>query len=164
VASVGILPAIDESTLEALCSDRTPESATLEFKRELPDRSEKGRMEFLKDIAALANTSGGDIIYGIAESGGTAASLVPITGETFDEAHRRLAQSALASVEPPIQGLQFHEVRVKGGWCLAIRVPSSFASPRRYGTGGASRFVVRERGFVRDMSYPEVRDAFTRVV
>lgn len=120
-------------------------------------------MEFLKDIAALANASGGEIIYGIEESNGAASAILPITDETFDEARRRLAQSALASVEPPLQGLHFTEIRVKGGWCLAIRVPASFASPHRYGAAGASRFVVRESGFVRDMSYTEVRDAFTRV-
>ena len=59
---------IDEQTLQRFCADQTPESMTLEFKQELPGRSEKDRMEFLKDVVALANAAGGDVIYGIAES------------------------------------------------------------------------------------------------
>jgi hypothetical protein len=152
----------DEETLKALCTDRASESVALEFKRELPGRSDKARAEFLKDVTALANTSGGSIIYGIEERDGAASAVVPIVDETFDEAQRRLGQSAIASIEPALTGLQFGEVRVEGGWCLIARVPASFNSPHRYNVGGVSRFVMREPGFVRDMSYSEVRNAFTQ--
>jgi hypothetical protein len=71
------LDAADEALLRSLCQQACPEAQTLEFKAELPERSDRGKAEFLKDVCALANADGGDLVYGIAERDGCADSPVP---------------------------------------------------------------------------------------
>ena len=51
------------------------ETETLEFKRESYGNDDKSKRELCKDISALANTSGGDIVIGMDEREGAAASL-----------------------------------------------------------------------------------------
>jgi hypothetical protein len=61
--------------LEVIVQQRLEESATLEFKRQLPDAGKNE--DVATDIAAMANAVGGVIIYGVAESGGRADALTP---------------------------------------------------------------------------------------
>ncbi len=58
---------IDAVLLDQACAENWPESQTLEFKRQLPAKDDSGRVEFLKDVSALANAEGGDLVFGIAE-------------------------------------------------------------------------------------------------
>jgi predicted HTH transcriptional regulator len=53
--------------LRTLVANQIPESPILEYKEALPTRSDGDRKEFLADVSAFANTSGGVIIYGIRE-------------------------------------------------------------------------------------------------
>jgi predicted HTH transcriptional regulator len=59
---------ITEADLQALISDAVPEGRTIEYKRALPGNSDGEKKEFLADISSFANTSGGDLIYGMDES------------------------------------------------------------------------------------------------
>src|SRR6267378_4507497 len=98
---------LDEARIVEICGQRTSESQTLDFKQTLPGSSDRERSEFLKDICALANADGGDLVYGITEAAGQATAPDPITGEAPDAAKRRLAQVADAGLEPRVVGLQF---------------------------------------------------------
>jgi len=49
--------------LERIVQERIEESARLEFKRQLPEPGQND--DLAKDMAAIANTEGGVIIYGI---------------------------------------------------------------------------------------------------
>ena len=60
--------------IEALIANAASESTTLEFKRDLPGGTDDAKREFLADISALANTSGGDLLYGIEEQDGGSCS------------------------------------------------------------------------------------------
>lgn len=68
---------ISVEDLQRLIDSRAEETPTLEFKRDLP--KEDSRKEFIADICALANSKGGDIIFGIEEMDGFADKLVPHT-------------------------------------------------------------------------------------
>jgi hypothetical protein len=131
---------------------------TLEFKRELPQpRLEQAKVELLKDVCAMANSAGGDILYGMEERDGAAAALVPIT-EPFDAAERRMRQ-VLDAIEPRLDGLRFREVTLgSGGYAMVLRVPASYAGPHRF----ASRFVLRDGTRNTDMTYDQLRAAFDR--
>jgi len=59
----GQINVIDESLLQAACTEQWPESQTLDFKRELPGIDDRAKQEFLKDVCAFANASGGDGKY-----------------------------------------------------------------------------------------------------
>ena len=58
---------ITESDLQVLVTEGTREGTQLEFKLTLPGGTDDEKREFLKDVSAMANSQGGDIIYGIGE-------------------------------------------------------------------------------------------------
>ncbi len=57
---------IEITDILALVGNKIQESKTLEYKSELPDGNTE-KKKFLAGVAAFANTSGGDIIYGVEE-------------------------------------------------------------------------------------------------
>lgn len=156
------LDQLDGGLLQRLCDDKCPESQTLEFKRELPGNSDKDKHELCKDVAALANTDGGDLVYGIDESAGAAGAIYPISAEPSDAAMRRLAQVLDAGVEPRIQGVKMRHVDVPGGYSIVVRVPPSFDGPHCIRTNNSRRFVMRNGTSITDMSFDQLRGAFDR--
>lgn len=148
--------------LEQLCSTRCPESETLDFKRELPGNSDKEKYELLKDVCALANLHGGDLVYGIEERDGAAATLVPVSAEPADASKRRMGQILDAGLEPRVPGLRLVHVDVPGGYALVLRVPASFDGPHCVRSNANRRFVVRNGTTTTDMSYDQLRNAFDR--
>lgn len=156
------LEAINENFLKKLCDDRYAESQSLEFKRDLPGSADKDKHELCKDVSALANADGGDILYGVDEAGGVADCIAPIATDSPDSAIRRLSQVLDAGVEPRIQGLKIHHVDIAGGIALVIRVPSSFDGPHCIRTNSNRRFVIRNGTNVVDMSFDQIRSAFDR--
>ena len=58
---------ITEKDLQDLIDNSVVERKTLEYKQSLPGNSDSEKKEFLNDISSFANTSGGDLIYGIIE-------------------------------------------------------------------------------------------------
>jgi hypothetical protein len=156
------LDRIDGALLEKLCLDRCPESQTLEFKRDLPGSMDKDKHELCKDVAGLANSDGGDLIYGIDEKGGAAGAICPATGEPADAAIRRLGQVLDAGIEPRVQGLRLRAVDVPGGYALVVRVPGSFDGPHCVRANNNRRFVIRNGTGVVDMSFDQIRGAFGR--
>ncbi|KPF70330.1 hypothetical protein IP84_00810 [beta proteobacterium AAP99] len=152
---------LTEADIQALIDDRTPESMTLEFKRDLPGKDDKGRIELYKDVCALANSDGGDLVFGVAESDGCAGSIAPITGENADDATRRIKQYLDLGVEPRLARLPVKAVPVAGGYVLVMRVPASFDGPHWVRvTNESRRFVYRDGGRVADMNYSQVQSAY----
>jgi hypothetical protein len=156
------LDQLDEAALLHLCDEQTSESITLEFKRELPIKDAAAKIEFAKDVSAMANAGGGDIVYGIEEKAGTALRLYPISVPSMDSEIRRLAQVLDGGVEPRIPGIQYKSVEVAGGHLLVLRIPQSFDGPHRITSGGDGRFVLRAGSHIADMTYDQIKTAFDR--
>ena len=153
---------VNAGLLRKLCDDRCPESDTLDFKRDLPGGTEKDKQELLKDVCSLANTDGGDLVYGIEEDAGTASALVPIDGDSADATKRRLSQILDAGLEPRVQALRFYHVDVPGGYVLIVRVPASFDGPHSIRTDNKRRFVMRNGTTTTDLTFDQLRAAFGR--
>lgn len=137
----GALADIDEARLNELLG--ASESVTLEFKRELPGSDERAKSELLKDVCAMANTAGGDII-----------------GEPFDAAQRRLAQ-VLDAIEPRLVALKSWSVALAaGGYVMVLRVSQSLTGPHCYVQNGRFRFPRRDGSRSVDMTYDQLRSAF----
>ena len=152
---------ITESFLSQICTDQWPETQTLEFKSILPLNAEENREEFRKDVCALANADGGDLVFGISEIGGRANAIHAITGSEVDATKRRLRQILESKVEPRIHGIQIHTCPVSsGGFVLVLRVPSSFVGPHRFGPITEHRFAIRNDTATTDMTYDQLRSAF----
>lgn len=117
------------------------EAADLDWKQELPGRG--GAPETSKDIAAMANSGGGVIVYGVAETSGRAES---INAVSTLEADRAVVLAAAAAARPIVQGMQMVALAssesVATGVVVAI-VPGSPNAPHMVGEG--SRLGVPAR-------------------
>jgi hypothetical protein len=149
-----------ELHLTALIDAGASENMYLDFKRDLPGRDSRGTQDLASDVSAFANSSGGDLIYGINEDGqGRAADIVPQVGN-MDEEARRVQDVLMNGIEPRVPGLQVVPLIVAGGFVLAIRVPQSWAGPHRVRQNNA--FYLRENGRKRTLDVPEIRGLFLR--
>lgn len=154
---------LTEVFLKQVCADQWPETQTLEFKAILPLSEESARQEFRKDVCALANADGGDLVYGISEKGGRANNIHAIEGVDVDATKRRLRQILDTKVEPKIHGIQIHACSVEaGGFVLVLRIPSSYDGPHRFGQAAEHRFAIRNDTGTTDMTYDQLRNAFGR--
>lgn len=154
------LTTTQEGDLGALVAAQVSEGTYLDLKRDLPRLDGGGRHEFLADVSAFANSSGGDLIYGIDEDGeGRAISLVPLPGNPDEEA-RRFQDVLMNGIEPRVPGLQVQAVPVADGFILVIRVPQSWAGPHRVKSN--QHFFIRENGRKRQLDVPEIRGLFLR--
>lgn len=108
----------------------------------------------------MANSGGGDIIYGVEEDAeGCASGVVPFSGNPDQEA-LRLLDLLMSSVEPRIPGLQVHPIAVLGGCVIVVRTPQSWAGPHRVKTN--QHFFIREGARKRQLDVPEIRGLFLR--
>ena len=146
---------------DELCTSRAPENRFLEFKRDLPGLKDKDRFEFVKDVSAFANADGGDLIYGIEEQDGSASAIAAIKDVSPDSIELRLRQILDAALEPRLDQLQIRCVPVSDGLVVIVRVPSNAKGPFRVIQNSNSRFVIRDVNYVRDMTFAEIRSAFS---
>ena len=153
---------IDAETLAELCESNAPETISLDFKQELYGSTPDDKSEFLKDVCALANAEGGDLVFGIAEAKGGAGRIMPITDPSADRAMRKMGQILDGSVEPRLPSFQWKHVTVEGGYVLILRVTKSLIGPHRLVVNNFSRFPIRNGTHIADMSYDQLRDAFGR--
>jgi len=59
------LVTVSQENLQALVEHGVSEGRGLEYKQALPNNSDREKKEFLADVAAIANTDGGVLIYGV---------------------------------------------------------------------------------------------------
>lgn len=129
-------------------NQKLEETSDLDWKRVLPGKVDHD--EFAKDVAAMANSGGGMLVYGVAEKGNGSSAASKVLGvDAWDDGEqRRLQQVAYGSVRPPVQGLDFTLLEDGSRRVVALEVPSSrdvphlvlrknepgFTAPLRYGT------------------------------
>jgi hypothetical protein len=133
---------ITAEDLQRLVDSRAEEGPTLEFKRDLPKEDKDSRKEFVADVCALANSKGGDIVFGIEEDeDGLAGRLVP---QTFnpDGLILQLTDVLNAGLEPRLHGVAMRAIELAEGRALVIRVPRSYAGIHR--SMRDAHFWVRE--------------------
>jgi hypothetical protein len=148
------------SDLAALIEEQVMEGPYLDYKRDLPRLDGSGRHDLLADISAFANSSGGDVVYGIDEDGEGKASAITPSGANADEETRRIQDVLMNGLEPRVPGVQVHPVTVQGGFVLIVRVPQSWAGPHRVKSN--QHFFIREGVRKRQLDIPEIRGLFLR--
>src|SRR3954471_2080728 len=84
------------TTIEALVAAGLREGRTLDFKRDPVGGRDEDKREFLADVSAFANTAGGDLLFGVEESGGeaTAAPGVALARRRYRQTNAGKAPSA----------------------------------------------------------------------
>lgn len=137
------------SILEQAIDNRVEETIDLDWKRSLYNHRQPGWAdEAAKDIAAMANSGGGWIFFGVAENpeNNAAAGISPIHWNSDIE--QRMLRVSYAKIGPPVLGIQFFPIPVtdsaNGGFVVAMRVPDSHDAPH-FAKKGNDAFVAPRR-------------------
>ncbi|MFF5576002.1 AlbA family DNA-binding domain-containing protein [Streptomyces luteogriseus] len=127
--AVGATPGpLTDDLLDAAVTAGTTETNDLDWKGELPPAKGLTQTDFPKDVAAMANSGGGVIVYGVLESQKAATGRVDV-GE-FDEAYERsLRSAAITAISPPVFGLNVHRLEAEGKRAIVVEVPASVDGP-----------------------------------
>jgi len=137
---------IDHNDLLVLCKKKCREDEQFELKQDLPSKSgldswhiagtigAYARDKILADVVAFANSYGGDVVIGIAETSDKPAAadrLTPVP--KCAELAELLDEHARSCIEPPIPSLQTHSVVTApdGAGIAMIRVARSRLAPHR---------------------------------
>jgi hypothetical protein len=95
--ALGASPApLTNELLDAAVTGGVVETNDLDWKSELPPAKELPQTDFPKDVAAMATSRGGVIVYGVPESQKAATERIDV-GE-LDEAYERSLRSAPRSL------------------------------------------------------------------
>lgn len=152
---------IEQADIEALVGE-VHEGRTIDFKADLPGASDADKREFLADVSSMANTAGGDLVFGVREEAGWAAAVVGVRAIDVDAEVLRLDSVIRSGIDPRIR----HDVRrVKCGadrTVLVLRVERSWLAPHRVTFKGHDRFYARSSAGKYSLDVMELRQAFLR--
>jgi len=161
---------ITKVDIDFLVDNKISEIKTLEYKGKLPGSQDNDKKEFLADISSFANSSGGDVIYGIKEARnedgkktGEPEAVAPLQGITADEAKLKIENLIRTGIEPRVT---VHVKAIEGygadgkGFIILVRIPQSFASPHTVTFNNTSRFYCRNSAGKYQLDVHEIRNAF----
>lgn len=158
----GLKP-LSAATISELLSLGVFEGLTVEYKRELPDlEKDTGKQEFAADVSAMANSSGGMILYGVDEDPDGKPVLVGIPGDDLTLPLRQMQQILDSWIEPKLTGPTLEPVMLPSGQrVVGIRVDRSSIGPH-FVVGSKASFRVYERrsNLKTPCGQPEIRSMF----
>lgn len=137
---------VTETDLQNLITNQIPEGTTIEYKATLSLDKPEEKKEFVRDIAAFANTRGGDVVYGIKEDRdrGIPQELCGVSLANADLMKQRLENLVRDGASPRIYGMQIQLVSLQNdNLAVVIRMPRSFNAPHMVVCGGDYRFYYR---------------------
>lgn len=157
---------LTESDIQQLVDSHALESQYLDFKEVLPDpRIDRSKFGFCGDIAAFANASGGDLIYGVSEresdtQGVKCAYEIPgVEVESADRLIRQITEIVQRGIEPRGLAVQVRVINFADGRrVVVVRVPESFRKPLR--VVGTSYWYIRVNNQNSHMQYNQIQDLF----
>lgn len=150
---------INALDVQNLITNAVSESTTLEFKRDLPGGTDDAKKEFLADVSALANTSGGDIVFGIDEQDGCAASITGIGTADADAELLRFNNILNSGLDPRIR-YSGKPVVCEDRTLLLLRVDKSWNGPHRVVFKGSDKFFGRTATGKYPLDVQQLRRAF----
>ena len=126
--SLGLAPsALTDEILDQAVAAAAAETDDLDWKSELPPAKKLSDTDVPKDIAAMANSGGGMIVYGVTEDQ-KAATGRRDTGEFTEDHERTFRRVAVTAITPPVFGLEIHRLGTNPR-AVAVVVPASVDGP-----------------------------------
>lgn len=154
--------------IESLIESEVQESLTLDYKQQLPSRGRDDKKEFLYDVAAMANSAGGHLVYGIAERRteedkptGSPDRLLGSRYPNLQEEEIRLSNYIRDGITPNLIGVVVRGVQCEAGDAFVVRVPASRSKPHMVKMGGTNKFYKRSGTVSHPMDWDEIRRAFS---
>ena len=153
---------ICEQDLVALIENGVEEDLTIEYKSAIYGRSDKDKIEFLKDVSALANTHGGHIVIGIKDIDGKPVEITPFNVDNIDNEKARLESLLRDRLDPRVNGIRLKVISIsEKGHVLVLRVPESWNPPHGIKVDGRTIFYIRNSSGAHPASVEELRVLFT---
>jgi hypothetical protein len=138
------------------------ESRFLDFKSASVGASDRDRREFVADVTAFANASGGDMVFGIATADGIASAAEGIEPADADKEKLRLGDLIRSGTDPRLMQFEVVWIPKEGArGFLVVRIPRSWQAPHRVTLQGHDKFYVRNSAGKHPMNVDELRQAFT---
>jgi len=153
----------EKQYLESLVNNEQIETKRLEVKSELPGNTRAEKIEFLADISSLANTAGGDLIFGVKQDKDTGkiSELVGIKKGNIDNEIQCLENMMRDGIQPRIPVKEIFPVPwLNKKTILIIRVSKSMIGPHRIIFGGHDKFYARNANGKYPMDVSELRTSF----
>lgn len=127
--ALGLAPSpLTDDLLDAAVTAGVVEANDLDWKAELPPAKGLPQTDFPKDVAAMANSGGGIIVFGVRESQKAAVERVD-AGELDEAYERSLRSAAITAISPPVFGLNVHRLGAEGNRAVVVEVPGSIDGP-----------------------------------
>lgn len=109
-------------------SQQLAESDELDWKSQLPTEKDLAHSDTVKDIAAMANSGGGLIVFGVEEDQKRGTRPTD-AGEVSESYERTLRRVAVGGIHPPVFGLGVERLGAEPTRALAVVVPASVDVP-----------------------------------
>ena len=144
--------------IENLVQEGVVESKTLEYKREFNLDTNNSKVEFLNDLTAMANASGGDILFGVEDCEGK-PKITGLPIDNIDALKLKIESILRDSVSPRLK----YEIKpieiIADTYIIIIRIYESLSAPHMVKSGGCG-FYKRTQSGKHKMSVDELRECF----
>lgn len=156
------LEKITEADLQKLVQNGVRESRIIEYKQNIQLKEPKQKQELLCDIAAFANTEGGEIIYGMESKDGVPTKLIGLNNYNHDKTVLAIEDLLRNSTDPILRTVRFCVVKLANTLhALVVRIGYSFAAPHLVShLDATTRFCGRNSAGKYTMGVDEIRSAF----
>lgn len=140
------------------------ETADFDMKRVVPNlKEDKSKQEIAKDIAAMANSGGGWIIYGVGEGASDIAeSIHPCEWTATEE--QQMLNIAYTKIDPPVVGLEFNKISCgenSDKKLVLMHIPDSVDAPH-FARAEKNNFSAPRRNgpHTKPMTYRDIERGF----
>jgi hypothetical protein len=151
--------------INSLIDNQVHETRNLEYKSKLPGTTNKEKKDFLAEVTAMANSGGGDIIFGIEEKedsiGDKKYALRGISRINEDTEKNRLDCLLRDGIQPRIIYYHFVSIPIdETKQIYLLRIPRSLNTPHMVTLGGSQKFYARNSSGKYPMEINEIRTSF----
>lgn len=145
-------------------AEKVEETADFDMKRVVPNlKEDKSKQEIAKDIAAMANSGGGWIIYGVGEGASDiAGSIHPCEWTATEE--QQMLNIAYTKIDPPVVGLEFNKISCgenSDKKLVLMHIPDSVDAPH-FARAEKNNFSAPRRNgpHTKPMTYRDIERGF----
>lgn len=138
------------------------EADNLDWKQVLPGKEEARLEEFAKDVAAMANSRGGLLVYGVSEERGKGQAKEIVGVDVSEPTQRRLRMLSASRIHPMVPGLQLLPLTSPDGQhsVLVLSVPRSPDAPHMVGQDSKIGVPFRDGPETRWMRERDIERAY----
>lgn len=147
--------------VERAVQEGVRETYDLDWKSELPDQKKLMTSDLPKDVAAMANSGGGVVIYGVTEEEKAATELIGVVNVNQNY-EQTLMRAPIHKIHPPVHGVVSHVLRRGDKTVVVLEVPASEEVPHLVDKNDLFGAPIRVGADTHWMTEPEIERMYRR--